>query len=203
MARTIVVNWEGEVSEFGLSRVQREKIYGKKKKVVVDENGEECTSAALTRDGSALLPGGSMASVYLNENFEVCERKDLVMVDEEGAAMESIESTLGVEQPLEGPIDPARVLDHLTKAVYQLDPAEVSAKLEAALKDGDIFETRFAYRSGFSDSPAFLLHNDEGFFALIGEEAGFDYLRPDEAPVAEDDDTDDPFEDDDLDFSMF
>lgn len=204
MARTIVVNFEGETSEFALTRVQREKIYGKKKKIVVDENGEDCGSASLTRDGTTLLLSGAMASVYLNDNFEVCGRSDLVAVDETGAQLEEVDSTLGVETALSGPIDPRRVLDFTSKAVYQLDAQELTAKLAAGLEAGDIYETRFNYRKGFEDAPAFILQNDEGIFALVGNDAGFDFLYPDvQEAEDEEDDGEDPFDDDDLDFSMF
>ena len=45
MARSIVVRWEGSESAFGFTKVEREKLYGKKERVVVDENGNECQSA--------------------------------------------------------------------------------------------------------------------------------------------------------------
>ncbi len=204
MARTIVVNLGGEVSEFAITSVRREKLYGKKKAVVVDQDGAECESAYLTRDGSALLPSGSMAYLYVDEELNVCERSDRVAVDADGVPLASVPSTLGVEQPLEGPVDPRRVLDHVTTALYELLPDNLGEELKAALDRGEIYETRFNYRSGFDDSPAFLLSNDDGYFALIGEPSEFDYLRPEEVDdVAddEDDDLDDPFADD-LDFSF-
>ena len=202
MARTIVVNFDGETSEFGLTRVQRDKIYGKKRRVVVDENGEDCVSASLTRDGATLLPSGSIASVYLNDQFEVCGRSDLVAVDTAGEEVATVDSTLGVETPLNGPIDPSRVLDFTSKAVYELDPQTLSEALAEGLEAGKIYETRFNYRKGFEDAPAFLLQNDEGIFALVGEDAEFDFLYPDVQDTF-DDDEEDPFDDDDLDFSMF
>ena len=203
MARTLVVNYGGEVSEFGLKRIQREKLYGKKMKVVVDENEASTSSAYLTRDGTALLPPGSMASLYVNDNFSVASRSELVSVDADGEPRDRVDSTLGVEQPLEGPVNPERVLDHIAKAVYQLDGEGLGDTLKAALEAGDIFETRFAYRAGFDDAPAFLLKNEEGYFALVGTPAEFEFLRKEQAPALDDDDLDDPFDDDDLDFSMF
>ncbi len=204
MARSIVVNWGGEVSEFGLERVSRDKLYGRKIKVVVDEDGNATETAYLTRDGSALLLKGAMAMIYVNDEFEVAERSDLLAVDHEGKLRDRVESTLGVEQELRGPIDPSRVLDHIAKAIYLLDPEMLGDKLKAALEDGQIFETVFAYRSGFDSSPAFLLKNDDAFFAIVGDEVPFDLLYKEQAAVVDDDDDDeDPFSDDDLDFGMF
>jgi hypothetical protein len=204
MARTIVVNWDGEISEFAISRVNRQKLYGRKRKVVVDEEGAPTETAYLTRDGSALLLKGSMASLYVNEDFDVTERSDLQAVDAEGNALEKVDSTLGVEQPLEGPVEPNRVLDHVAKAVYQLDVEALGDQLRKALEDGDIFETKFNYRKGFDWDPVFLLHNGEGFFAVVGEESTFDFLYKEQMPnLEEEEDDEDPFGEDDLDFSMF
>lgn len=202
MARTIVVNFDGEVSEFGLTRVSREKLYGRKLRLVVDESGEPTDTAYLTRDGSALLLKGAMASIYVDEDFEVTERGDLQAVDANGEPIEPVDSTLGVEQKLEGPVDPTRVLDHNAKAVYELDPELLGDSLRELLEEGKIFETRFNYRKSFDDAPIFLLQNDEGFFAVVGDEAKFEFLYKNQAQVADDDDDDDPFGDDDLDFSM-
>ncbi len=203
MARTIVVNWKGKVSEFGLTRVDRKKLYGRKMKIVVDENEEKTQTAYLTRDGTALLPSGTIGSLYVNDDYDVCSRSDLVAVDENDQAIEKIDSTLGVEQELLGPIDPRRVLDHTAKAVYQLDADALDDTLKTAMEDGDIFETRFNYRAGFEDAPAFLFEGDEGFFAIIGNPAEFTYLEKDRAPIMDDEDDEDPFDDDDLDFGMF
>jgi len=201
MAKGIVVDYGGEVSSFDLTRVDREKLYGKRKKVVVDENGQDCSQATLTRDGTALLPSGCTASLYLNDGFEVCERGDLRAVGPDGEPLPEVDSTLGVTMPLDGPISALRILDHVAKAVYELDPEELGETLRMHLEKGDIFETRFNYRKGYDDAPAFLLKNEEGFFAIVGDPVEFEYLRNENIAVEEDDSDSDPF-DDDLDFSF-
>lgn len=203
MARSIVVNFGGKVSTFGLSKVDREKLYGKRTRVVVDEDGNPCTMATLTRDGTALLPPGSVAMLYMNDDFEVCERSELQAVSADGEIADEVESTLGAEVELRGPVPASRVLDHLAKSVYILDPEELDATLQAALEAGQIFETRFNYRKGFDENTLFLLKNEEGFFGIVAELAEFEFLYRNQAPSAEDEDAEDPFEDDDLDFSMF
>ena len=202
MARTIVVNFGGEVSEFGLTRVSREKLYGRKVREVVDEDGNKTETAYLTRDGSALLLKGAMAMLYVDDDYEVTGRSELIAVDAEGEPTQPVDSTLGVEQELEGPIEPARLLDHNAKAVYQLQPEALGDKLRAALADGAMFETKFNYRKGFDWNPAFLLENAEGVFAIVGEPSKFEFLYKEVAAPVDDDDDEDPFEADDLDFSM-
>ena len=200
MAREIVVGFGGASSRFALERVSREKLYGKRRKVIVDEQGGECQPGTLLRDGSALLLPGSVAQLYVDAAFDVVERDQLTAVDDDGQLLDKVESTLGVEQPLTGPVPPERVLDTTTNAVYALEPSEVDAALAEALAAGDIFETRFSYRGGYEDAPAFLLQNEHGLFALVGEETPFPWLER-AAPAA--DEEDDPFADDELDFSMF
>jgi len=121
-------------------------------------------------------------------------------VNEEGDEVESLPSTLGVEMTIEE-VAPERLLDHVTPVVYQLDPAELDDALRAALADRTIFETRFNYRTSYAGQACFLVANDAGFFALVGQPAGFAFLEPDEAPAAADAGDDDPFADD-FDFGM-
>lgn len=199
----VIVNFNGEVSEFGITRITREKLYGKKRRIIVDDDGEQCVSAYLTRDGAALLPSGTTAYLYVTPDEDVVERRDLQAVDEDGNPVESVPSTLGVEQLVTEPVPATRILDHVVTAVYQLDGEDLGEVLVQALKDGAIFEIRFNYRAGFEDWPAFLLSNDDGLFLLVCADASFDFFYPDTAVDDDDDEEDDPFDDDDLDFSMF
>jgi len=200
MAREIVVGFDGATSRFGITRVSRDKLYGKRRRIVVDDEGNECQPGTLLRDGSALLLQGAVAQLYVDDAFDVVERDELQAVDADGQPVEKVPSTLGVEQPLVGPVPPERVLDTATTAVYALEPMEVGDDLADGLADGQIFETRFSYRGGYDDNPVFLLQNEDGLFALVAEEAPFGWLER-ELPAP--DEEDDPFDDDELDFSMF
>ena len=201
MAREIVINYGGEVASFPIDRVTREKLYGKKRRVIVDEHGEPCAAAQLTIDGATLLPSGGTALVYVDNDFQMLDRKELVAVSATGEELEPIPSSLGAEQPLEGPVPVEHFLDHTIVAVYGLDASNLDGALKEALEGGAIFETRFNYTRGYSSSPLFILLADTGLWGLVGEPTGFDYLRRDVVLDTEDDE-DDPF-DDDLDFEMF
>ncbi len=201
MAREIVLNFDGEVSSLPIDRVTREKLYGRKRRIVVDEHGEPCESAQLTIDGATLLPSGGTSLVYVDTEFQMLERKELLAVSATGEELEAIPSSLGAEQPLNGPVAVEHFLDHTIVAVYALSADAVGEALAAALAAGGIFETRFNYTRGFSTSPLFVLGNEFGLWGLVGEPTGFAYLRRDVA-LADDDDDADPF-DDDLDFEMF
>ena len=198
MARTILVRLGEEESAFGFTKVEREKLYGKKDRVVVDENGRECDATWLTPDGAVLVPMGGTAHLWMDERWDAREQTDRLAVDASGAALELKPSTLGVAQSLRE-VDARRVLEIVTNSVYQLEPETVGPTLQAALKEGRMFETPFSYRDGFDSDAAILLANDEGMFALVGKPSGFEMVSREviaEEPGAPDD------LDADLDFGM-
>ncbi|MCA9607272.1 MAG: hypothetical protein KC619_16820 [Myxococcales bacterium] len=200
--REIVVTLDGEESSFKFAKVDREKLYGKKERVILDENGNRCVAAFLTADGAALVPPGGTAHVYVDETFDTIERKDLRAVDDEGEALEPSPSTLGVAQAL-APATAERLLDHVIASVYALSAESLGDGLAKALAGGAIFECAYQYREGYDTDALFLLQNDEGVFGLVGRPSGFEYLER-EASVAEALGVEDEEDDlgDDFDFSM-
>ena len=59
MAKPIVVSHQGVVSSFQLSKLERQKLYGAKRRIPVDGAGEPCSRAALTDDGAVLITAAS------------------------------------------------------------------------------------------------------------------------------------------------
>jgi hypothetical protein len=199
MARAIVVRWDGGESTFGFTKVEREKLYGKKERIVVDESGKECQAAWLTPDGAVLVPTGGTAHVWMDERWEAKDGADRLAVDEANQPLVAIPSTLGVPQDVVE-VDAQRVLDHVTVNLYELSLDTVSPGLEAALRAGKIFELPFNYRDGHDQEAMFLLSNDEGFFALVGRPTKFERVARD---TVIDDVADGPDElEGDLDFAM-
>jgi hypothetical protein len=201
MGRGIVVSFNGESSEFELTKIERDRLYGRKVRIVVDEKERQCQAALLTRDGSAVIPSGGVASLYVDDHFEVIERSELKVVDAEGNALALCKSTLGVEQPLKGPVDPARMLDFQVASVYLLTPARFCDALKAGLDKGDIFETAFNWRDDYSQETAFLLKSEASYFALVTHPVKLEFLAR-EAPVVAAGAGDEDEGDDELDFSM-
>lgn len=198
MARGFVVRFKEEESTFGLSKIDREKLYGRKERLVVDEAGKTCNAAYLTADGLALIPAGGTAYLYTDEGFDVVERSELVGLDPAGERLPLKPSTLGVAQVLTE-VDASRLLDHVVTSVYALSPESIGPSLAARLDSGGLFETRFNWREDYADSPAFLLKSPDGYFALVANPTGFEFLRREtvvETAVGEDE------ADGDLDFGM-
>ncbi|MFN7699986.1 MAG: hypothetical protein ACK6CU_09960 [Deltaproteobacteria bacterium] len=200
MAKNIVVLLDGEESAFGFAKVERDKLYGRKDQIVVDEQGRECSSAWLTADGSALVLSGGTAHVNVDDAWTAYEQDERRAVDLEGRPLETRPSTLGVAQDLtESSVE--RLLDCTTTVVYQLEAESIGPALAQALAAGKIFEAPFLYRDGLVPDAMFLLANDEGTFALVGRATGFDFVRREALPEPETAEREDEL-DADLDFSM-
>ena len=200
MAKSIAVRFADEPSSFAFAKLDRAKLYGHKERQVVDAEGRRCTSAWLSSDGAALVPSGGLAMLYVDPGFSTIERSALKTTDAEGKDLALLPSTLGVEQPLDGPVPAARLLDHDIATVYQLAPEQIGPRLAAELSEGRIFSAPFSYRDDYQRQTLFLLQNDTGIFALIGEPSGFTFIGREVAPPVAGDDGDDLA--DDLDFSM-
>ncbi len=200
MAKAIIVQYKGAESQFGFTKLDRSKLYGKRRRVVMDQQGMPCERAALTRDGTLMIRAGMTGQGYYDESGKPVERKELVGIDEDGNLVERKASTLGVVQELSGPVPPDEVMDLSLLSVYILDPKELDADLEAELGKGHIFRFPFNYYADYHLETGFLLANKEGIFALIGSMTQPVWCEPD--TVSEDFEEAD-MEDDDLDFEMF
>ncbi len=201
MAKPIVLNHGGAVSQFDFSKVDRKKLYGRRVRMNLDPAGERCANADLTDDGWRLIRRGMASQGYFDQDGNYLSSRDLVGLDADGNPLERVGSTLGTETALEGPIAPEVLLDMKISSVYALDALEVDAALQQALEAGQIFRFAFNYRSDFLAECAVLLQNGEGVFALVGQPTESEWCeldQPPPPPVFEEEE-----EDDDLDFEMF
>lgn len=198
MARALVLKLGDEESRFTILKVDREKLYGKKERVIVDEENRPCAPAWLTADGSALVPVGGTAHVWMDERWTSFETNERVAVDAEGEALLEGPSTLDVAQDAEV-VGAERLLDHVTSTLYQLDVEVLGEAAASALDQGAVLECTFSYRGGHDPDRIFVVKNDVGVFALVGRPTGFGMLRRDVLPEL--DQGDDELEGD-LDFSM-
>jgi hypothetical protein len=198
MAKPVVVSHQGVVSSFQLSKLERQKLYGARRRIPVDGNGEPCTRAALTDDGMVLIKAGMTAQGWFDPDGHQVESREIGARDGDGNPLEPVPTTLGEVQQLEGPVPATEVLDLALEAVYSLEPESLDEGLAAALQEGAIWRFRFNYRPDYRAETAYLLANDEGLFALVGVPAGPRFLEPNAPPPQDDDDE----SDDDLDFEM-
>jgi hypothetical protein len=199
MAKSIALRLADEASSFAFVKLDREKLYGRKERQVVDPEGQRCYPAWLSSDGAALVPPGGLALVYVDDGFATVERSALKAVDEQGAELPLQPSTLGVEQTLV-PATPQDLLDHVITTVYQLQAETLGPALGAALAAGQLFRAPFNYRDDYALEVIFLVRNEAGIFGLVGKPSNFGFIQRELVPTApsvEDDDLGD-----DLDFTM-
>jgi hypothetical protein len=199
MAKPIVLSWNGVQSSFALEKLDRSKLYGKRQRQVLDPDGQRCERAELTRDGAMLVRSGMTAQAYFDADGSWVPNRDLVGLDVEGNPVELAASTLGVEQPLEGPVSPDDVLDLSTRSVYLLSPETLDPELKTRLLAGEVFRFPFNYRADYNTETAYLVGNKSGFFALVGNPAPSEWCELQR--VAQESFEDEG--DDELDFEMF
>jgi hypothetical protein len=200
MARNLVLVLDGEQSEFGLKPLNREDIYGKRKRVALDADGQLCGKASLLDDGSLLLKSGMTAQGYFTPDGKSYKQAELVAFDTSGKSMEKVPSTLGVAQNLSGPLPAETVLDLRVDSIYQLESEQLGDKLAKSLAAGEIYGFSFNYRDDYSAESAVLLSNENGFFALIGKPVEWEWSS---LTTVADLPASDVDADEELDFEMF
>ena len=200
MARNIVVELDGEKSSFEFKPIDRAALYGKRRRVALDRDGEPCSRASLSEDGSILIKSGMTGQAYFDDHGQAYKLADLVAYGPDGKELTKVGSTLDVSQKLRGPIDPSELLDIRVGTVYALSPEVLGTSLNDKLTKGDVFAFPFNYREDYRAESAFLLSNDNGVFALVGVPVDYEWASLEvlaELPASDDD------SDDELDFEMF
>lgn len=177
MAKPLVVTLEAQTYGFVLSELERSDLYGSRKRIALDDQGRTCTRAALTVEAGLLVASGMSGQGYFNAQGHGIPRANLVGIDAKGEIVQTQASTLGVPQELHGPVDPGDVLNLELLGVYQLEPEHEAGVLIDRLKSGDIFSCRFNYAASLEVEKAYLLANDQGFFALVGKPITVDWVE--------------------------
>lgn len=200
MARALVVSLDGVESSFGFKSVDRAELYGRRRRVALDRDGQFCSRASLLEDGSLLLRSGMTGQGYFLPDGTFVKQADLEAFDADGVPVERTASTIGVAQTLQGPVGVDAVLDMRVSTVYSLDDSGIDSGLLGRLRSGEMFQFAFNYRDDFRAETAVLLANDDGVFALVGLPVTYEWSTLQAAPELPSVDED---SDDDLDFEMF
>lgn len=201
MAKPIVVSYQGAEAKFDHQRVDRAKLYGRRRRIPLDPEGKACQRADLSDDGSVLVSAGMTSQGYFDKGDDRwIPTKELVGLDGDDKPVERRDSTLGVAQEAKL-TDPETLLDLQVLSVYMLDKLELPDALATELAKGSIFTFPFNYRADFHAETAFLLENEEGYFAIVGNPTQPAWLSLEQ--VIEESATEDDEDADDLDFEMF
>jgi hypothetical protein len=174
MARTLAVEVGGTTSSFSLRKLSRSSVYGSKRRVPVDAAGRACRAAALTRDGRFLLPPGSTATLCLDDEGNPVERAEFRAPDEHRDA----QGDGGQPQVA----DAVELLACSIRRVYALTPVAVCGPLETLLAASGV--CRLPNTPASDGEARFLVKNTVGYFLLVGEPAGLEFIGPDQADLS-------------------
>ena len=200
MAKPVIVNLNGATASFNPVKVDRSKIYGSRRRVAVLPDGSECSRASLTEDGDQLLKSGMTSQSYFTGDGKPLNRSDMVGIDHDGNLVEQKPSTLGVEQSLIGPVDPSLVLQLSVETTFFLEPLEGCDALVTSLKAGDVYQCPFNYAAGLAVETAYIVGNDDGIFAVVGQPIIETWMEESTTFVSDEGEEED---EDDLDFDLF
>jgi len=196
MSRNIDIRYRGRDSRFRLMPLDRKRLHGFKRRIALDENGDECTTAHLTRDGRFLLGAGCTADLYINDEGDTINRSERVAVDADGKLLPTLPATSDRTQAINDPVALDDILNHVVTKVYALDVDSLDPTLEQALRAGAIFRVPYRPRSTYAEPPAFLLANENGVFLMQAEACNFDFVGLEQEVSVKDwaDETDDEFD---------
>ena len=191
MAKPISISFQGKISNFEHVKLERSKLYGRRKRVTYDPKGEECSRISLSEDGTLLIRSGMTAQGYFTESDKWIPNRDLVGLDESGKALEIVPSTLGEAQEVAEPCKPQDLLDIKPTTIYMLEAAELDGALEKQLEEGSIFTFPLNYRADYRAETAFLLKNEEGYFCVLGVPTLSEWCEQEKPAVEIDDEEED------------
>jgi hypothetical protein len=184
MSRILEISYEGRESSFSITRISRSKLYGSKRRIPVDGQENECSKASLTRDGMYILPTGGMAMLYLDESGNVVERDRLRAIDIYGGMLKPGKRVLNGGLEVEQIVQATDLLECTIAHIYALEAIFLSQELGSLLSHGDIILLTLPTPTNHLHRRLFLLGNDAGYFLLIGQVSGFEFIGLTEADLS-------------------
>ena len=167
-----------EKFEAGITKVDRDKVYGYVEEVVSDKSGNVCSTGNLLDDGQTLILSGSTALKTVDAKFVEQDKKALKTVYIDGTDAVLIPSSYDGEIKLEqASLDDLFNLEITT--VYQLtwEDAAGKAAMLKLLENGSVFQFVFNYRADYEGADALVLSSQNEIFVLTGRMLDFEYLE--------------------------
>ena len=81
MARELILNLNKNKSTFGISKIDRKKLYGFKKRLFLDEKGKECSKANLEEETGIVFVSSDISSSYLDHIGKITRGKNGEITD--------------------------------------------------------------------------------------------------------------------------
>jgi hypothetical protein len=186
MARPLVLSLDGVEYPVTLTKIDRDKLYGRVEIEAFDEKGREASLRVLAADGKTLLDKGGTALATVTDKGDSVDRNELVPVTTEGEKIEQVPSSFTQTNVLKQ----ATVEDYfsqMVKSVYIIgahEDADVS-ELYDHLSDDRIYTFPFSWRGGIEYDNAFLIGAGGDAFMVVGKQAACEFVRLNQASVLE------------------
>ena len=200
MAKTINLTYGAETAIFAYKPIDRAVLYGKRRRVAFDLNGKECAKASLLADGSLLIRSGMTAQGYFTEDETWVPQSELEAINLDGTKPELFPATVG-ENVVAEKVSAVEALSLRFDTTYSLETEELPSGLKKELDSGSIFKFPFNPRADYQVETGILVSNENGYFALIGQEVEYQYSALSSVVSVVDEAASDSS--DDLDFEMF
>jgi hypothetical protein len=200
MAKTINLTYGAETAIFAYKPIDRAVLYGKRRRVAFDLNGKECAKASLLSDGSLLIRSGMTAQGYFTEDETWVPQSELEAINLDGTKPELFPATVG-ENVVAEKVSAVEALSLRFDTTYSLEPEELPSGLKKELDSGSLFKVPFNPRADYQVETGILVSNENGYFALIGQEVQYQYSALSSVVSVVDEAASDSS--DDLDFEMF
>ncbi|WP_353083255.1 hypothetical protein [Flavobacterium sp.] len=187
----------------GISKVDRNKVYGHVEEIISDSNGELCSVASILEDGQTIIVSGATALKTVDsENKEIS--KDVIKtVNLDGTDAILVPSSYDIDVVLTpGTLNDLFNLEITT--VYQLVWDDEAAKLDliSYLNTNKVLKFVFNYRADYEGADAVLITAQDQVFALTGKLLEFKFLENKQIIIAEDTENEPTVEEDAMDFGM-
>lgn len=198
MAREILLTLNKKKSSFEISKIDRKKLYGFKKRIFLDEKNKECSKANLEEETGIVFVNSDISSCYLDHKGNYIEKSNLEAINDNGKNVKKEDFTIGKEVNVNS-ITTEDALNLKVNSVYHLEPKEFDEDLKSKLDKGDLFSFPFNYYADFKLEDGIILKSEKEYFALIGRKTSCHWVGENSDDLPEDVEE---FEDNDLDFEM-
>ena len=194
---------EGKSWSAGISKVDRNKVYGHVEEVISDSNGELCTVASILDDGQTIIVSGATALKTVNSDNREVSKDTIKTVNLDGTDAVLVPSSYDTDAVLTpGTLDDLFNLE--ITAVYQLVWDDEAAKLDliSYLSTNKVLKFVFNYRADYEGADAVLITAQNQVFALTGKFLEFKFLENKQIIITEDSEAESNVEEDAMDFGM-
>lgn len=203
MGKNIHFVIEGKAWSAGISKVDRNKVYGHVEEIISDSNGELCSVASILEDGQTIIVSGATALKTVDSENKEISKDAIETVNLDGTDAVLVPSSYDTDAVLTpGTLDDLFNLEITT--VYQLVWEDEAAKLDLItyLVTNKVLKFVFNYRADYEGADAVLITAQNQVFALTGKFLEFQFLENKQVIVPEDTVADATVEEDSMDFGM-